>query len=75
MNNSDKRTDVVESQISLINFLGKSKGGKGSSSKSHAHHVDYLDVINVIDIESYWIKLEEVINNQRHFFVQHINIR
>lgn len=54
---------------------GKSKGGKGSSSRSHAHHVDYQDVINVIDIESYWNKLEEVINNQRHFFVQHINIR
>ena len=66
---------IADPEISLINFLGKSKGGKGSSSRSHAHHVDYQDVINVIDIESYWNKLEEVINNQRHFFVQHINIR
>ena len=47
---------------------GKVKSGKGS-------HVDYLEVMDVIDFEMYWSKLDEVINNQRHFFVQHINVR
>ena len=54
---------------------GKSKGGKGSSSGSHAHHLDFQDVVNVIDIDNYWNELEEVINKQRHFFVQHVNVR
>ena len=71
----NKKNKCIRLRNILINFLGKSKGGKGSSSKSHANHVDYQDVINVIDIESYWNKLEEVINNQRYFFVQHINVR
>ena len=56
-------------------FTGKSKGGKGSSSGSHPHHVDYQEAMAVIDIELYWEKLEEVVNNQRHFFVQHVNVR
>ena len=47
---------------------GKVKNVKGS-------HVDYLEVMDVMDFEMYWSKLDEVINNQRHFFVQHINVR
>ena len=54
--------------ILLMYSSGKVKNVKGS-------HVDYLEVMDVMDFEMYWSKLDEVINNQRHFFVQHINVR
>ena len=54
--------------ILIMYSTGKVKNVKGS-------HVDYLEVMDVINFEMYWSKLDEVINNQRHFFVQHINVR
>ena len=53
---------------------GKTKGGKGTSS-IHALHMDYHDAMTVVNLDIYWDELQKVVNDQRHFFVQHITVR
>ena len=36
---------------------------------------DYADVKAVVDIDQYWTDLEKIVNDQRHYFVQHITVR